>query len=109
MIRSADIAWLAGLLEGEGAFGMSDRSLCVKILMTDRDIIERAAALLRGHTYTRRAPKIDRPRKPAWVAQVKGPWAAGWMMTIYKLQGASRPRHCTARESGSGVRVPPKL
>jgi transposase len=90
MIRPAEIAWIAGLLEGEGTFGMSDRSICVKILMTDRDIIERAAALLRGHMYTRRAPKIDRPRRPAWVAQVKGPGAAGWMMTIYRLLGARR-------------------
>ncbi|MGH7266048.1 MAG: hypothetical protein ACREMB_14570 [Candidatus Rokuibacteriota bacterium] len=36
MIRSVDIAWLTGLLEGEGHFCMSGRSIMIAVTMTDR-------------------------------------------------------------------------
>lgn len=48
-----DIVWLAGLLEGEGCFTPDTncgkykrRSPRVKLKMTDRDVVERAAALM---------------------------------------------------------------
>ncbi len=90
MICPAEIAWIAGLLEGEGSFVVSDRSLVIAVNMTDRDVIERATGLLGGNTYARRCPAIERPRKQQWRAQVKGPRAAGWMMTIYPLLGRRR-------------------
>ena len=37
MIRSIDIAWLTGLLEGDGSFCMSGRPIVIAVLMTDRD------------------------------------------------------------------------
>ena len=48
VIRSVDIAWLTGLLEGEGTFVMSERSMAVAVNMIDRNIIERAAQLMKG-------------------------------------------------------------
>jgi hypothetical protein len=87
VIRSVDIAWLTGLLESEGMFGMSGRSITIVVNMTDRDIIERAAALMGAHTYD--LPVRPR-RKPTWRAQLKGPNAAGWMMTMYAWLGTRR-------------------
>jgi hypothetical protein len=87
VIRSVEIAWLAGLLEGEGYFCMSARSLLIVVNMTDRDIIERAAMLVRGHVY--HFPTTGH-RKPIWRAEISGRRAAGWMMAIYHLLGRRR-------------------
>jgi hypothetical protein len=89
-MRSVDIAWLTGLLEGEGMFLMSGRSVTIAVNMTDRDIIERAANLLHGYVYALPEPPPDKPWKPQWRGQVNGPRAAGWMMTIYSWLGLRR-------------------
>jgi hypothetical protein len=89
VIRSVDIAWLTGLLEAEGMFTMSGRSITILVNMTDRDIIERAAALIGGQVYDL---PIRPRRKPVWRAQLKGPHAAGWMMTMYAWLGTRRQR-----------------
>jgi hypothetical protein len=56
-ISDVEIAWMAGLLEGEGSFGLDKRSkqryekstsppgAYVKISMTDEDVIEKMAKL----------------------------------------------------------------
>jgi transposase len=90
VISPSSIAWLAGFLEAEGSFLMSGRSIAVIVSSADRDIVDRAADLLRGTVYALPIPKIDRPRVQMWRAQVKGPWAAAWMMTIYPLLGIRR-------------------
>ena len=79
MIRKTAIAWAAGLLEGEGSFGK----------MTDRDVIDRIASVLGGHVF---GPLEQQQSHylPPWQAQLKGPNAAGWMMTIYKFLGTRR-------------------
>jgi hypothetical protein len=87
VIRNVDIVWPAGLLEGEGSFGMSGRSIAIVLTMTDRDVVERAATLVDGRVYTLAEPRAGRPRKQPWRAQVKGPRAAGWMMTVYPFLG----------------------
>lgn len=87
MIRSTDIAWLTGLVEGEGTLLMSGRSIAVIVRMTDCDVVERAASLMSGHIYD--VPVVGH-RKPVWRAQVKGPRAAGWMMTMYPWLGMRR-------------------
>ncbi len=68
MIRNVDIAWLAGLVEGEGSFHMSTRSIAIILTMTDRDVVERAATLLNGRVYKLAQPHVGRPRKQAWRA-----------------------------------------
>jgi hypothetical protein len=88
VIRSVDIAWLTGLLEGEGHFCMSGRSILIVVNMTDRDVIERAATLMGGYVYA--LPSASPRHKPQWRAQLKGPRAAGWMMTMYAWLGTRR-------------------
>lgn len=91
MISTPEIAWVAGLLEGEASFFMSGRSIAITINMTDRDVIGRLAGLVGGRVYgpTNRRD-LERGHQPIWRAQVKGPKAAGWMMTIYRLLGTRR-------------------
>lgn len=53
MPSETEIAWLAGLLEGEGCFLYSKEAsgrgrIRVVVRMTDRDVVERAAALMGG-------------------------------------------------------------
>lgn len=90
MITSPQIAWLTGLLEGEGFFGISDRAITIVLKMTDRDIVERAASLLSGRVYDLPLRRPDRPWKPQFVTYAKGPRAAGWMMTMYAWLGERR-------------------
>jgi hypothetical protein len=65
LILTPEIAWVAGLLEGEGTFGMSDRAICISINMIDRDIIERVGALLGGRVYGPHVRGSER-HKPIW-------------------------------------------
>lgn len=61
-ISQTDFAWLAGLLEGEGYFGIDNRSVdryetsttparpFIKLAMTDQDIVEKVSAMV-GKSY----------------------------------------------------------
>lgn len=87
-----DVAWLAGLLEGEGCFGGKD--MRIRMNMTDRDVVVRAATLLgvdaRGPYQVVEPTKRGGSHKPVWRMAVYGPRAAGWMMTLYLFMGARR-------------------
>jgi DNA invertase Pin-like site-specific DNA recombinase len=63
-VRQIDIAWLAGLFEGEGTVAINGRSLTVRIAMTHL--------------------------KTMWTAQAKGAVAAGVIMTLYPFLGVRR-------------------
>lgn len=69
-----EVAWLAGLFEGEGTWTGAVGRPSLAISMTDRDVIERAAALLGGAVngpYSDgRIAVSGRPYKPAWKTQV---------------------------------------
>ena len=49
-MNSNELYWLAGILEGEGSFLMSRTSPTIQIAMTDMDVVERAAILMRSST-----------------------------------------------------------
>lgn len=85
-----DLAWLAGLLEGEGSFTDSGSSVMLQVVMTDSDVIERAAAILGVKTRKPWKPKGD--RKIAYGCFVCGVRAIGWMMTLYQFFGERRQR-----------------
>jgi hypothetical protein len=100
-----DIAWLAGLVEGEGNISVNGRSFTIRIKMTDHDVILRASNLLGGKVYPSPVPKN---RRPQWLTQVKGATAAGWAMTLYPWLGVRRRqqvRDAVAhwRRQGNGV------
>lgn len=98
MTSTKDIYWLAGLFEGEGSFNArsSQRSKrahpILQIGMTDRDIIERAAVLLRhtGGIGIEGLGTTARRTKPLFRIVISGPRAIGWMMTLYPLLGERR-------------------
>lgn len=93
MPTTAELNWLAGLMEGEGHFGTSDkRSPRVTIEMTDRDVIYRARNLFGATSvYEGRC----RSGKPSYRISLTGSRAVGWMMTLYSLMGERRRRRIT--------------
>jgi hypothetical protein len=49
-----DLAWLAGIIEGEGCIHITKTSsILLKVSMTDKDIVERVATLLDTHVTTK--------------------------------------------------------
>jgi hypothetical protein len=106
-MKTADILWLAGYLEGEGCFHHSFRrraglqagerrdgsrgglgfTIAISVASTDRDVLERAAFLMGAKIHAR---KLVRGRKPDYSATVAGVRAACWMMTLLPLMGRRR-------------------
>jgi hypothetical protein len=93
-IGQQDLYWLAGLLEGEGTFlagpPSAPRSPAVQLSMVDRDIVERAGALLR------RAVTVVPSRREGWrtaySVRVRGARAVQWMERLRPLMGSRRQR-----------------
>ena len=90
-VSTADIHWLAGLIEGEGSFMFGKGSTSIMIQMTDRDVLVRAAKILgckvRDGHYR---PKGKSTYKTVFACGVFGMRAFGWMMTLYSLMGERR-------------------
>lgn len=91
-----DLHWLAGLLEGEGSFASTSNqngyiSPRVTLVMTDRDIVARAAAIMGVSVREKTSPSLQRyARKRQWVAVVNGKAAAALMDRLAPLMGARR-------------------
>jgi hypothetical protein len=62
-LSPSDIAWLAGLLEGEGCFRLNRTTPSVELSMCDEDIVNRAAALM-GVDVSRKG--FDTQANPSW-------------------------------------------
>jgi hypothetical protein len=81
-----DLAWLAGLLEGEGSFSRYQ----VQLRMTDEDVVRRAADLM-GAT---KSPWKEEPRfahwSPTWCVAVTGRRATDLMMHLTPALGTRR-------------------
>ena len=93
--KATDIAWLAGLIEGEGSIfgqtGTTDRARSRWIFsleMTDKDVVERAAKIW-GHGSVRQIPARQRPhalgRKDIYV------WRFENRAQVYALLAAIYP------------------
>ncbi len=91
MIVDADLldkVWLAGLLEGEGSFDLQrGKYPRVRLAMTDRDVVGRAATLF-GSSI--RLTLKAWPEKPIWHAEKQGRDAAEIMRAILPFMGARR-------------------
>ena len=91
-LSAVDLAWLAGLLEGEVWFGVqhnnSGTSMTqrVNLAMTDRDVVERAAGLMGGKIETCRRP----PFKNIYRIQLSGANARSVMRVVRPLMGRRR-------------------
>jgi hypothetical protein len=98
-MKLSDIAWLAGLLEGEGSFSVSvvregkiqagKRRLQITLMMTDEDVVRRAAAIMNTKLYGPYGP-YKNSVKPCWQIHVGASRAAAWMMTLYSFMGERR-------------------
>lgn len=83
-----DVIWLAGLLEGEGTFDMHrGKYPRVRVGMTDRDVVGRAATLM-GSNVTLRLHQA--PAQATWHAEVSGPKAVAVMESVLPHMGARR-------------------
>jgi hypothetical protein len=91
MRTQRDIAWLAGLFEGEASFLFRNGSARIQMQMTDRDVVERSASVLgaRMSDYVRQ-PKGKTTYKKVYTLGVHGALAVSWMMTIYSYMGERR-------------------
>lgn len=78
-LSDVDAAWLAGLFEGEGCISYhGPSSVRLQIQMTDRDVIERVAAMTTGRepsSYQQR----DGRSKRMWF------WQVGWRPDVEEL------------------------
>jgi hypothetical protein len=95
-----ELAWVAGLLEGEGCFtrksgASSLRGVTVQCHMTDLDVLQRlhrtiGVGHLRG-PYKASGPTGSRKKyKPRWMVQVSGPAAYQLMQQLLPLMCSRR-------------------
>jgi hypothetical protein len=93
-LSNVDAAWLAGLLDGEGAFDAPRDNPRVRVKMTDFDVVLHAADLMGASVYT----EIDRRAdhyKPLLIAQITGDRAVAVMRAILPYLGARRTAKVT--------------
>lgn len=101
MIRD-DLIWLAGLLEGEGAFDVSHGKYPrVRVGMTDRDTIERAARLMGA---TPRLSLHPAPVAPTWHSEVSGVRAGELMRELLPFMGTRRSQQIAKALSAESFR-----
>jgi len=114
-----DVLWLAGLLEGEGTFdahrGKYPR---IRLAMTDRDIVGRAASLMDAKIRLSLHPA---PAQPTWHTEISGERAAAIMREILPFMGTRRSgriasvlgthhfRQKAVQEKGTGSTPGPRL
>jgi hypothetical protein len=87
------VAWLAGLLEGEGTFtAKAGRGswVTISLEMCDRPTVARAAGMLGASAIWRDANDVDRGWKPTYITKVSGNQARPWMETVRSLMGDRR-------------------
>jgi hypothetical protein len=91
-ITDADLCWLAGLLEGEGSFlagpPSAPRSPAIQFWMTDRDVVERAAAMMDAAVMP--IPARRDGWKTAYAVRLRGARAVVWMKRLRPLMGMRR-------------------
>jgi hypothetical protein len=92
------LAWLAGILEGEGAFFMY-RSIvnkkvyrypCISLNMTDEDVVRRVSELFGVGIYGPYQNGGALGKKPFWTTKSQGAKAVSIMRAILPLMGARR-------------------
>jgi hypothetical protein len=83
-----DVIWLAGLCEGEATFDLHrGKYPRVRVGMTDRDVIGRAATLIGSRVNLRLHPA---PNQATWHAEVSGAKAIEVMNAILPHMGSRR-------------------
>ncbi len=86
-LTATDAQWLAGLLEGEGSFCISNGVPRLVLQMTDRDVVQRAANLFKSRVWSH-TPEL--PRKQVWSCGRAGLTAVEWMRILRPYLGTRR-------------------
>lgn len=87
-MRTEDLIWLAGLLEGEGCFDLHrGKYPRVRVGMADRDVVGRVATLFGCRVRLSLKPK---PNAAIWHAEVTGAKASRIMHEVLPYMGARR-------------------
>ena len=82
MIKLTEIAWLAGLLEGEGYFSLKEGKYPqISLDMTVEDTVTRVSNMWNT--------RVTRHRN-RWITRVFSAYAIQWMMTLYPYLGKQR-------------------
>jgi hypothetical protein len=93
-ISDQDLAWLAGLIEGEGTFlagpPSAPRMPAVQVTMIDRDVIERAGSLF--EVGVQLIPSRRDNWRDAYAVRVRGARAVLWMKRLRPLMGSRRQK-----------------
>jgi DNA-binding transcriptional regulator YiaG len=91
-MKETDLAWLAGLLEGEGSFLKAPPSKpnCprVSLEMTDKDVVERAALLMDGKAV--RVNVRNDLWKQSYRVIIRGSRGVALMRLLYPMMSARR-------------------
>ncbi|WP_036959174.1 hypothetical protein [Promicromonospora kroppenstedtii] len=87
-ISREDAIWLAGLLEGEGTFDLHRKKYPrVRVGMSDRDVVGRAATLMGAQVRLSLKPY---PNAAMFHAEVSGTKAVAVMEAVLQHMGARR-------------------
>jgi hypothetical protein len=96
-LTDRDLFWLAGLFEGEGCadWRKRERTLRLRIQMTDRDIVERVAriwdtSLCGPYSWPKKPQNL-----PIWTAAIQGRKAVLWALALLGLMGQRRKAKLT--------------
>lgn len=93
-ISEVDLAYIAGILEGEGSFTLRRKNVVVRCDMTDSDIILRLKSIVGfGHVNSRAPAKPG--YKPVFMYTVSGKPAISLCNQIYKFMGNRRQSRIT--------------
>ena len=93
MTSTKQIAWVAGILEGEGSFGLTNNSRCpcIWLGMSDVDVVRGVRNIIDPSINI---SGVNDGRLPHYKKQyritVNGIRAIQWMMTIYPLMSRRR-------------------
>ena len=93
-MTESEIAWIAGIFEGEGSVGIYGRGVCVYIAMTDKDIIERIHTLFPSPQGVR-VRQRQSGRKPIYEWRIRQrQLVAEFLLLIMPWLGMRRRAQC---------------
>lgn len=92
MCTEVELAWLAGLLEGEGCFGLhTGNRVVVELSMVDEDVVRKAARIMDSTARFHHPPSWQkRGFLPQWRTAVRGKKAMLLMRELLPLMGDRR-------------------
>jgi hypothetical protein len=91
--QDCDLAWLSGLLEGEGCFTVARADghayPVIQLQMCDYAVVERVRSLISASRVHLREPRYEHWDR-TYVAQISGEVAASWMRRLRPWMGQRR-------------------